>query len=68
MISYAIKYDGSVEEQTKGIDKIVLGRIQRKIEQVALHATAMRHQALKGKEHKHHYKIRVGDFRVIYLV
>ncbi|GEM_PF-729882 len=68
MSGYAIKYEGSVEEQTKGIDKTILGRIQRKIEEVALHANVIRHQALKGKEYKHHYKLRVSDFRVVYLV
>ncbi len=68
MNGYSIMYEGSIEEQTKGIDRAILGRIQRKIEEMALKASGMKHQALKGKEYRHHYKLRVGDFRVVYLI
>ncbi len=68
MSSYAIKYEPGADEQLGGINDTMLDVIKRKVEWLALNAGQVRHQALKGKEYKHLYKLRVGDYRIVYLV
>lgn len=59
-----VKYKASVERDLRRIDKKDVNRILNKIEKV-LSENLNKGEPLKG-EYKGLYKLRIGDYRVIY--
>ncbi len=68
MNAYRVIYEDKVDDDIKGISTYVLDEIRGKIDWLGLYAKEIRHQALKGNRYKGKYKIRVGDYRVLYSV
>lgn len=68
MNRYRVIFEGKVDDDIKGIDTNVLAEIRGKIDWLALYAKEIRHQALKGNRYKGKYKLRVGDYRVLYSI
>ena len=63
-MAFKVIYKSSVHHDLKHLDKDVAGRILREIE-VKLSKDSRAGEALKG-EFRGLYKLRVGDYRVIY--
>lgn len=65
MAAFKITFKSSVEKDLKRLDRAMVPRIMRAIEALANDPTPMSSKKLVGAEHT--YRIRVGDYRVIYI-
>lgn len=66
MASYEIKWKRSAERELRGIDKQYIPKILEAVESLVNDPFPMKHRKLHGAETS--YRIRVGDYRVIYQV
>ena len=66
MASYKVVFKSSVEKDLRALPQSMVGRVFNKIE--ALAAEPFPRQSTKLAGAKHFYRIRVGDYRVIYGV
>lgn len=64
MDSYKIEWKHSAEKELKDIDKLYIPRILEAVEALADNPSPLQHRKLLGVESS--YRIRVGDYRVIY--
>ena len=66
MESYKIVFKPSVEKDLRCLSKTVLTRILTKIQQIQVNPVSRESVKLTGAEH--FYRVRVGDYRVIYSI
>jgi mRNA interferase RelE/StbE len=66
MGSYEINWKHSAEKDLRGIDKQYIPRIIVAIESLSEDPFPYQHRKLKGTEAS--YRIRVGDYRIIYQI
>jgi mRNA interferase RelE/StbE len=66
MDSYSIEWKRSAAQELKKLPREVVGRILRTVEQLATEPYPSGVRKLVGAEHT--YRIRVGDYRIIYSV
>lgn len=64
MDSYKIEWKHSAEKELKDIEKLYIPRILEAVEALADNPFPLQHRKLLGVESS--YRIRVGDYRVIY--
>ena len=65
-MGWKIVIDRKAIRESKSIPKIVRDSLKDKITQVADNPIGYKHTALKGKGFKGMFKLRIGDYRVIY--
>lgn len=63
---YRVEYLNTALRDLKGIGDTELKNIRARIVWLAQNAEQIIHHSLEGKRFRHHYKLRVGDYRVIY--
>ncbi len=66
MVSFEIQWKRSAERDLRNIDKQYIPRIVKTIESLAANPFPFQYCKLRGTERL--YRIRVGDYRVIYQV
>ena len=66
MASYKVVFKPSVEKDLRALPQSAVGRIFNKIEALAAEPFPRQSTKLAGAEHL--YRIRIGDYRVIYGV
>lgn len=66
MASYEIEWKHSAEKELKGIDRQHIPQILEVVESLTNNPFPLQHRKLHGVESS--YRIRVGDYRVIYQV
>lgn len=66
MASYEINWNHSAEKELKSIGRQYISRILEAVEALAENPFPPQHRKLHGVESS--YRIRVGDYRVIYQV
>jgi len=66
MASYEIQWKHSAEKDLRGIDRQYIARILEAIESLSENPFPPQHRKLHGSESS--YRIRRGDYRVIYQV
>ncbi len=66
MASYEIRWTYSAEKDLRGIDRQYIPRILESIESLSENPFPSQHRKLQGSESS--YRIRIGDYRVIYQV
>jgi mRNA interferase RelE/StbE len=66
MASYSIAWKRSAAQELKKLPREVVGRILKVVEQLATEPYPSGVRKLVGAEHT--YRIRVGDYRIIYSV
>ena len=66
MASYSIEWKRSAAQELKKLPREVVGRILTAVEQLATEPYPSGVRKLVGAEHT--YRIRVGDYRIIYSV
>ncbi len=66
MATYRIEWKPSALRELKRIDRQVIGRIVQAIERLADDPFAAGVRKLRGAEHT--YRLRVGEYRVVYEV
>ena len=62
--SYKISWKRSTEKDIRNIDRKQIPRIIHKIESLADNPFPTGYRKIRGSEHE--YRIRVGDYRVVY--
>jgi mRNA interferase RelE/StbE len=62
---YALEYTGKAEAHLEHLDRATAERVAEKILWLAANAAMVKHHALTG-EWAGLYRLRVGDYRVIY--
>ena len=67
-MSYQILYAESVLKDVKKLPVHLRERIKQKILWLAENFDEIKHETLKGSEWKEKFKLRVGDYRIIYSV
>ncbi|MDD8018253.1 MAG: type II toxin-antitoxin system RelE/ParE family toxin [Bacteroidota bacterium] len=65
-MKWNLVYDERVVKDIQGIGTKEIFRIKEKIEWLCDNCEEIPHQSLEGKRFNHKYKLRVGDYRVIY--
>ena len=66
MVSFKITFKSSVAKDLKRIDRAMVPRIMRAIEALTHDPMPMTSKKLVGADQT--YRIRVGDYRVIYII
>jgi mRNA interferase RelE/StbE len=66
MASYEIQWKHSAEKDLRGIDRQYIPHILKAIELLSENPFPSQHRKLQGSESS--YRIRIGDYRVIYQV
>jgi mRNA interferase RelE/StbE len=66
MASYEIEWKGSAERELRGIDRQYIPRILEAVETLAKNPFPLQSNKLRGGELS--YRLRAGDYRVIYQV
>lgn len=66
MASYEIQWKHSAEKDLRGIDKQYIPRILETVETLSNNPFPSQHRKLHGSESS--YRIRIGDYRIIYQV
>ena len=64
MASYEIQWKHSAEKELRGIDKQFISRILEAVNSLSDDPFPSQHRKLQGSESS--YRIRIGDYRVIY--
>lgn len=62
-----VSYTKGALRQLEHVDKLIAQRIHEKIERAASLGIDLRHRSLKG-EFSEMFKLRVGDWRVLYTI
>jgi len=66
MGSYEIQWKHSAEKDLRGIDRQFISRILKAIDSLSDDPFPSQHRKLQGSESS--YRIRIGDYRVVYQV
>ena len=66
MASYSIEWKQSAQRELRKLDKKPILRILEKVQSLAENPYPSGSKKLKGSEHT--YRIRVGEYRVVYTV
>ena len=66
VIVYQVEYLNTALGDAKGIGERELKNIQARITWLAQNAERIIHHPLEGKRFRNKYRLRVGDYRVIY--
>ncbi len=66
MESFSIKWKSSAKKELKKIDRTEISKIINEIEKLSKEPYPTNHKKLLGTEHI--YRIRVGNYRIIYSV
>lgn len=66
MAEYSITFARSARRELEALDSSIILRILSKIETLAVHPRPHGSRKLSGE--KHLWRIRIGDYRVIYFV
>ena len=66
MAEYSITFARSARRELEALDSSIILRILSKIETLAVHTRPYGSRKLSGE--KHLWRIRIGDYRVIYSV
>jgi len=66
MTTYDIKWKSSSIKELKRLDRPIIPRIIQAIESLAINPFPFGSRKLKGSDHS--YRIRVGDYRIVYTV
>ena len=66
MASYDIQWKHSAEKDLRGIDRQFISRILEAVDSLYDDHFPSQHRKLKGSESS--YRIRIGDYRVIYQI
>ena len=66
MASYEIQWKHSAEKDLRGIDRQFISRILEAVDSLSNDPFPSQHRKLQGSESS--YRIRIGDYRVIYQV
>lgn len=66
MASYSVKFKPSVERDLRSLPEAVVGRVSRRIEGLKSHPLPRLAVKLSGAERL--YRIRVGEYRIVYEV
>jgi len=66
MESFSIKWKSSAKKELKKIDRTEISKIFSEIEKLSQEPYPTNHKKLLGTEHI--YRIRVGNYRIIYSV
>ncbi len=64
MASYDIQWKHSAEKELRGIDRQFISRILEAVNSLSDNPFPSQHRKLQGSESS--YRIRIGDYRVIY--
>ena len=66
MANYSVVINSSAQKELDALDDVVFRRIDRKILALAGNPRPAGCKKLKG--YKHYWRIRIGDWRVVYLI
>ena len=66
MAEYSITFARSARRELEALDSSIISRILSKIETLAVHPRPHGSKKLSGE--KHLWRIRIGDYRVIYSI
>ncbi len=66
MVSYEIQWKHSAEKELRGIDRQYIPRLLEAVESLSNNPFPSQHRKLHGSESS--FRIRIGDYRVIYQV
>lgn len=66
MASYKVTFKGSVAKDLKRLDRLAVRRVLKAVEALKENPFPASSKKLIGSEHT--FRIRVGDYRVIYIV
>ena len=66
MESFSIKWKSSAKKELKKIDRTEISKILSEIEKLSQEPYPLNHKKILGTEHI--YRIRVGNYRVIYSI
>lgn len=65
-MSYSVEFTQEAAEQIRGLPKKIAGQIVRKVESLATEPRPT--QAKRLTQHEHLYRIRSGDYRILYQI
>jgi mRNA interferase RelE/StbE len=66
MASYSIRFKSSAEKDLRRLTRDLVSRVMEKIEELRLEPFP--NQSIKISGSERHYRLRVGDYRVVYEV
>ena len=66
MASYRIEWKNSAKKELRKLDRTVIPKIVAAVESLATTPHPEGHKKLQGSEHT--YRIRIGDYRVVYSI
>ena len=66
MTIYDIEWKSSALKELKRLDRPIIPRIIQAIESLSLNPYPLGYRKLKGGDHS--YRIRVGEYRIVYIV
>lgn len=66
MNSYAVELKPSARKELESLPDAVLARVVRRIESLATDPRPARCKKLKG--YKDHWRVQIGDWRVVYII
>jgi mRNA interferase RelE/StbE len=64
---YRLEFTDSARDELANLDRTIARRILKKLSWLAENAASYQHSALAGQWGQH-YRLRVGDYRVIYTI
>jgi mRNA interferase RelE/StbE len=67
-VKYSVEFRPEAERDLSKLDKGVAQRIMNRVKWLAEHLEETRIEALRGGRWKGLFKLRVGDFRVVYVI
>ena len=67
-MSYLVEFKEDTMKELSKLDKKVAQRILNKIKWLSENFEVVSHERLKGEEWEDMFKLRIGDYRVIYSV
>jgi len=66
MLFYSIEWKASAKKELRKIDKQKIPKILKAIENLSSNPHPLNHKKILGTQHN--FRIRVGDYRVIYFI
>ena len=67
-MKYSVEFRPEAERDISRLDKVVAQRVLTRIKWLAEHIEDIQLEALQGKRWKGLFKLRVGDYRVLFAV
>jgi mRNA interferase RelE/StbE len=66
MVSYSIRFKSSAEKDLRRLPRDLVSRVMEKIEALRLEPFSNKSIKISGSER--HYRLRIGDYRIVYEV